>query len=88
MPIYRDADDRRVFLGLLGLAVAEYEWTCHTFCLMTNHYHLVIDTTREYLSEGLQLLNGQYRKASTVNTSAGVTSSANDFGADRSRRNS
>jgi putative transposase len=60
MPIYRDADDRRVFLGLLGLAAEEYEWTCHTFCLMTNHYHLVIDTTREYLSEGLQLLNGQY----------------------------
>jgi putative transposase len=60
MPIYRDADDRRVFLGLLGLAADECEWTCHTFCLMTNHYHLVIDTTREYLSEGLRLLNGQY----------------------------
>ena len=60
MPIYRDSDDRRVFLGLLGLAAEECEWTCHTFCLMTNRYHLVIDTTREYLSEGLQLLNGQY----------------------------
>jgi putative transposase len=60
MSIYRDADDRRVFLGLLGLAAEEYEWTCHTFCLMTNHYHLVVDTTRELLSEGLQLLNGQY----------------------------
>ena len=60
MPIYRDADDRSVFLGLLRLAVEEYEWTCHSFCLMTNHYHLVIDTTCEYLCEGLQLLNGQY----------------------------
>jgi REP element-mobilizing transposase RayT len=60
MPIYRDDDDRRVFLGLLGHASEEYEWTCHTFCLMTNHYHLVVDTTREYLSEALQLLNGQY----------------------------
>ena len=60
MPIYRDDDDRRVFLSLLGLATERYEWTCQTFCLMTNHYHLVIDTTREYLSEGLQLLNGQY----------------------------
>ena len=60
MPIYGDDDDRRVFLGLLGHAGEEYDWTCHTFCLMTNHYHLVVDTTREYLSEGLQLLNGQY----------------------------
>jgi putative transposase len=60
MPIYRDDDDRRVFLGLLGLAVERYEWTCQSFCLMTNHYHLVIDTTCEYLSEGLRLLNGQY----------------------------
>ena len=51
--IYRDADDRRVFLGLLSLAAEEYEWTCHSFCLMTNHYHLVVDTTREYLSDGL-----------------------------------
>src|SRR5207247_3636623 len=40
MPIYGDDDDRRVFLGLLGHAGEEYDWTCHTFCLMTNHYHL------------------------------------------------
>jgi hypothetical protein len=71
MPIYRDADDRRAFLGLLSLAAEKFEWTCHTFCLMTNHYHLVVDTTGECLSDGLQLLNGRYGKASTANTPLG-----------------
>jgi putative transposase len=60
MPIYRDEDDRLVFLGLLATATEEFEWTCHAFCLMTNHYHLVLDATRENLSDGFQVLNGFY----------------------------
>ena len=60
MPIYHDANDRRNFLSLLALAVHHYEWTCHAFCLMTNHYHLVLDTSRENLSDGMQVLNGDY----------------------------
>jgi putative transposase len=58
MAIYHDVNDRRNFLSLLALAVHQFEWTCHAFCLMTNHYHLVLDTTRENLSGGMQLLNG------------------------------
>lgn len=60
MAIYHDANDRRNFLSLLALAVHQFEWTCHAFCLMTNHYHLVLDTTRQNLSDGMQLLNGDY----------------------------
>ena len=60
MAIYHDANDRRNFLSLLALAVHQYEWTCHAFCLMTNHYHLVLDATRENLSDGMQVLNGDY----------------------------
>jgi putative transposase len=60
MPIYRDDDDRLVFLGLLATATEGFEWTCHAFCLMTNHYHLVLDATRENLSDGFQVLNGCY----------------------------
>jgi REP-associated tyrosine transposase len=58
--IYRDDDDRLVFLGLLAQTVDHFEWTCHSYCLMTNHYHLVIDATRANLSDGLQMLNGVY----------------------------
>jgi putative transposase len=60
MAIYRDDDDRLVFLGLLAQTVDHFEWTCHSYCLMTNHYHLVIDATRANLSDGLQMLNGVY----------------------------
>jgi putative transposase len=60
MPIYRDDDDRLVFLGLLALAVDQFDWVCHAFCLMTNHYHLVLDATQENLSDGFQILNGVY----------------------------
>ncbi len=60
MPIYHDDNDRRNFLSLLALVVQNYEWTCQAFCLMTNHYHLVLDATREDLSDGMQILNGDY----------------------------
>jgi putative transposase len=60
MPIYRDDGDRLAFLRLLVVAIARFDWTCHAFCLMTNHYHLVLDATRENLSDGIQVLNGFY----------------------------
>ena len=58
--IYRDDQDRRAFLSLLAQAVNVCEWECLAFCLMTTHYHLVLDATRENLSAGMQLLNGDY----------------------------
>ena len=60
MPIYRDDDDRLVFLGLLAIAAERFDWTSYALCLMTNHYHLVVDATRENLSDGFQLRNGLY----------------------------
>ena len=67
----------RVDYVMIGvLAVNHYEWTCHAFCLMTNHYHLVLDTTRENLSDGMQLLNGDYAQGLPdlidVDTAAGL----------------
>jgi hypothetical protein len=37
--IYEDAEDRLIFLSLLGKVVADFNWLCHGYCLMTNHYH-------------------------------------------------
>ena len=88
MAIYHDSSDRRNFLSLLALAVHQFEWTCHAFCLMTNHYHLVLDTTRQNLSDGMQVLNGDYAQGSTASTADGGTSSVTAFGADRSTRKS
>ncbi len=38
----------------------EYEWLIHAFTLLSTHYHLVVETTRRSLSEGLFRLNGAY----------------------------
>ena len=60
MSIFLDAVDRRRFLALLGVVVAHHELDCHAYCLMTNHYHLVVTTTRANLSRAMQQLNGRY----------------------------
>lgn len=60
--IYRTADDRRVFLALLNRIVLERQWSLQAWCLMTNHYHLVLETQQPNLSAGMQRLNGVYAK--------------------------
>jgi putative transposase len=62
--IFVDDLERRVFLKLLGLVVSRFGWTCHTFCLMTNHYHLLIQLDVGGLSAGMQLLNGSFSRFS------------------------
>lgn len=58
--IFRTADDRRVFLALLNRIIRGREWALQAWCLMTNHYHLVLETRHENLSAGMQRLNGVY----------------------------
>ena len=41
-PIYRDDDDRLAFLTMLALCVRRHGWTVHAYCLMSNHYHLIV----------------------------------------------
>ncbi|MDQ3992544.1 MAG: transposase [Actinomycetota bacterium] len=58
--VYRDARDRLSFLELLADVVRRYQWDCYALCLMTTHYHLVVETTLARLSAGHQRLNGVY----------------------------
>lgn len=58
--IYRDDEDRACFLALLVSAGRRYAWELHTLCLMTTHYHLVLESTRAHLSAGMQWLNSVY----------------------------
>jgi putative transposase len=60
MDVFRTVGDRRVFLALLDRIAREREWILHAWCLMTNHYHLVLETPQPDLSAGLQNLNGLY----------------------------
>jgi REP element-mobilizing transposase RayT len=58
--IYRDDADRKYFLGLLANAVERFAWELHTYCLMTNHYHLVVQTPLANISRGMQRLNSMH----------------------------
>ncbi|AKJ95660.1 toxin RelE [Thioalkalivibrio versutus] len=58
--IVLDDVDRRTFLERLGRAVERYNWTLYAYCLMGNHYHLLVETPDANLSRGMQWLNGVY----------------------------
>ena len=62
--IFDDDEDRRVFLNVLAEVAQGYNWICHAYCLMTNHYHLVVETVEGNLSKGMRQLNGVYTQAS------------------------
>ena len=58
--IYEDDTDRFRFLEVLGYVVERFNWRCHAYCLMTNHYHLVVETVDGNLSNGMRQLNGVF----------------------------
>ncbi len=58
--IFREDKDRWIFLKILKEVMDRYHWLCHTYCLMDNHYHLVVETQEGNLSKGMRQLNGVY----------------------------
>ncbi len=58
--IFLDDEDRLNFLEILKKVNEKYNWLCHAYCLMNNHYHLVIETPDGNLSKGMRQLNGVY----------------------------
>ncbi len=53
-----------MFLATLEQVIAQFNWVCHAWCLMDNHYHLLIQTPDGNLSKGMRQLNGVYTQAS------------------------
>jgi REP element-mobilizing transposase RayT len=58
--IFDDDVDREKFLHLLGREVQQQNWFCYAYCLMDNHYHLLLETHEANLSQGMRRLNGNY----------------------------
>ena len=58
--LFRDDDDRAVFLRELAHAGVRAQWTCVGFCLMTTHYHLVFKVRSDALPIGMHALNFRY----------------------------
>ena len=58
--IFKDDTDRRLFLETLGEACAKTGWVVHAYCLMGNHFHLVLETPLANLVAGMKWLLGTY----------------------------
>jgi REP element-mobilizing transposase RayT len=58
--IYRDDVDRQLFMAGLGTVTARLQWRLWAYCLMSNHYHLLVETPGANLSRGMRDLNGAY----------------------------
>jgi putative transposase len=59
-PIFVDDRDRLELLELVGTVCERFDWACLAYCLMGNHYHLLIETRTASLSRGMRHLNGVY----------------------------
>jgi len=60
--IFRDNVDRTLLLQALEQTAKSAGWSVHSFCFMSNHYHLLIETHRATLVKGMQYLNSTYTR--------------------------
>lgn len=58
--VFLEDRDRDTFLICLSDVVVRLGWRCHAYCLMDNHYHLLIETPDGNLSQGMRHVNGVY----------------------------
>ena len=58
--IYDDSTDKELFRSTLARVINQFNWVCYAYCLMDNHYHLLIQTPDGNLSKGMRQLNGVY----------------------------
>lgn len=58
--IFRTTQDREEFLDVLKRVCARFDWRVWAYCLMDNHYHLLVETVEPTLSRGMREINGIY----------------------------
>jgi putative transposase len=58
--IFRDDIDRERFITMFGQTVLRFGWKVLAWVLMSNHYHLVVQTPQPNVSRGMHWLNGRY----------------------------
>ena len=60
--IFCDDEDRQRFVATLAQGCEKTDWQVHAFCLMTNHFHLVLETPAPNLVEGMKWFLGVYTR--------------------------
>lgn len=58
--VFEDEKDKAKFIELMANMAKEYKFNIHSFCLMDNHYHILVENKRENLSTGMRQLGAQY----------------------------
>jgi REP element-mobilizing transposase RayT len=61
--IFEDDEDREAFLNQLSRVCERFQWRLWAYCLMDNHYHLLVETLQPTLSRGMREVNGVYTQA-------------------------
>jgi putative transposase len=59
-PLFRDDVDRVEYLRQLARTTTEFKWTCLSYCLLTNHVHLLLEVGKGALPAGMQQLHTTY----------------------------
>jgi putative transposase len=60
--IYNNNDDKEMFLQILNKSATIHKVTVHDYCLMDNHYHILLETTKDNLSAFMRVVNANYAK--------------------------
>ncbi len=53
-PVFRNDEDRKNILATIKKVRDRHNWLCHGYCLMDNHYHLIIETPEGNPSKGMR----------------------------------
>ncbi len=61
--IYADEVDRAEWLEVFGQVCRRFNWICHGWCQMSNHYHVIVETVEGNLAHGMRQLNGVYTQS-------------------------
>jgi REP element-mobilizing transposase RayT len=60
LEIFLDTLHYRTFFDTFDATSLRFEWYCHRYCALPNHFHLIVETTRERLSKGMHRVNFLY----------------------------
>jgi REP element-mobilizing transposase RayT len=77
--IFRDAADRRLFLAALTEACGKTHWQIHAYCLMRNHFHLVLETPDANLVVGMKWLGNLLWRTNNTLIQAFTTDNADEL---------
>ncbi|QMU56569.1 MAG: addiction module toxin RelE [Candidatus Mycalebacterium zealandia] len=61
--VFISSDDGKLWMNTFESVCSRFGWICHAYCLMGNHYHIVVETPKANLSAGMRQLNGVYTQA-------------------------